>query len=195
MWGLWKIRPILQSSGDNGPDRDKAKGWQLLVQHKRSWQVDHWLIPVRSTEVEISKQEARNPERQAPESDSVARILQHTSSQSTKGSSFATWIHGYKSETVPLCPPPHAHTSTHTKRLESIRMFEHRMQTECMSLMSCGPVPLSSDLRLEVRISPSKQVGSCERIKWRIGDLRRALKCGIWKQSASLYFYLLTARQ
>lgn len=39
-------------------------------------------------------------------------------------------------------------------------MFEHRMQTECMSLMSCGPVPLSSDLRLEVRISLSKQVGS-----------------------------------
>lgn len=117
MWGLWKIRPVLQSSGDNGPDSDKAKGWKLLVQHKRSWQVDHWLIPVRSTEVEISKQEARNPERQAPESDSAARILQHTSSQRTKEGSFATWIHGYKSETVLLCPLPHAHTPTHTKRL------------------------------------------------------------------------------
>lgn len=115
MWGLWKIRAILQSSGDNGPDRDKAKDWALLVQHKRSWQVDHWLIPVRSTEVLISKQEARNPERQGPESNSVASILQHTSSQNTKESFFATWTHGYKSEMVPLCAPP-THTHQHTPK-------------------------------------------------------------------------------
>lgn len=50
-------------------------------------------------------------------------------------------------------PPP---MHTHQKIKSQKKMSEHRMQTECMSLMSCGPVPL----RLEVRISLSKQVDS-----------------------------------